>query len=103
MSEVPAIEEAFLAEVERIAARRPDLGPLAHGMLAAAVLDIASDSRSFARVFALEHALVVREVHTLVGAGLLALLDRDVRTQRCRYAVLSNANEPIARNLLAPS
>ncbi|RZK86850.1 MAG: hypothetical protein EOO66_21245 [Methylobacterium sp.] len=87
MSEPPADAETFLAVTDSVAALQPGLSTLEAGILAALHLDLARDSRSFARVFGLEHALVLRAVETLAGdAGLLALQDRNPRTQRTRYA-----------------
>jgi hypothetical protein len=87
MSEPPADAETFLAVTDSVAALQPGLSTLEAGILAALHLDLARDSRSFARVFGLEHALVLRAVETLASdAGLLALQERNARTQRTHYA-----------------
>ncbi|MGX5775258.1 hypothetical protein [Methylorubrum zatmanii] len=85
MSEPPADAETFLAATDTIAALRPELNLLEAGILAGLHLGLASDSRSFARVFGVEHALVLRAVEALAGAALLTVTARDARTQRTRY------------------
>ncbi|WP_264049361.1 Rha family transcriptional regulator [Methylobacterium flocculans] len=88
MSEPPVDAETFLAVTDSVAALQPGLSTLEAGILAALHLGLATDSRSFARVFGIEHALVLRAVETLASdAGLLALTERNARTQRTRYAV----------------
>ncbi|MCJ2032781.1 hypothetical protein [Methylobacterium sp. J-068] len=82
-----ALAETFLAVTDSVAALQPGLSNLEAGILAALHLGLAEDSRSFARVFGIEHALVLRAVETLASeAGLLALAERNPRTQRTRYA-----------------
>lgn len=85
MSEPPADADTFLAATDTIAAMRADLSLLEAGILAGLHLDLAADSRSFARVFGVEHALVLRALETLIGNGLVAATARDARTQRTRY------------------
>ncbi len=85
MSEPPADAETFLAATDTIAALRTDLSMLEAGLLAGLHLGLAGDSRSFARVFGVEHALVLRAVETLIDGDLLAVTARDPRTQRTRY------------------
>lgn len=88
MSEPPADAETFLAVTDSLAALQPGLSTLEAGVLAALHLDLAADSRSFARVFGVEHALVLRAVETLVSeAGMLTVTERVPRTQRTRYGV----------------
>ncbi len=59
------------------------LSPLSAGILAALDLGLARDSRTFARVFDIAHALVLREYTTLIeDLGFLAIQRRDERTQR---------------------
>ncbi|MEN3209052.1 hypothetical protein [Methylorubrum populi] len=86
MSEPAADAETFLAATDTIAALRPDLSLLEAGLLAGLHLGLAADSRSFARIFGVEHALVLRAVEGLTGATLLTVTARDGRTQRTRYA-----------------
>ena len=85
-SEPAADAETFLAATDTIAALRPDLSLLEAGLLAGLHLGLAADSRSFARIFGVEHALVLRAVEGLTGATLLTVTARDGRTQRTRYA-----------------
>ncbi|MCJ2129061.1 hypothetical protein [Methylobacterium sp. E-045] len=86
MSEPPADAETFLAVTDSIADLQPGLSTLEAGLLAGLHLKLAADSRSFARVFGVEHALVLRAVETLSGeAELLAVIERNQRTQRTRY------------------
>ncbi|KQT47706.1 formate dehydrogenase [Methylobacterium sp. Leaf456] len=96
MSEPPADAETFLATTDTIAALRPELSLLESGILAGLHLGLADDSRSFARVFGVEHALVLRAVETLAGEALVSVTARDARTQRTRYA----ASE-VGRSVLA--
>lgn len=84
-SEPAAAAETFLAATDTIAALRPDLSLLEAGLLAGLHLGLAADSRSFARIFGVEHALVLRAVEGLTGATLLTVTARDGRTQRTRY------------------
>ncbi|MGE7155875.1 hypothetical protein ACQKJ1_19280 [Methylorubrum rhodesianum] len=84
-SEPAADAETFLAATDTIAALRPELSLLEAGILAGLHLGLAADSRSFARIFGVEHALVLRAVETLTGDALLTVTARDPRTQRTRY------------------
>lgn len=86
MSEPPADAETFLAATDTIAALRPELNLLEAGILAGLHLGLAGDSRSFARIFGVEHALVLRAVEALAGEALVTVTARDQRTQRTRYA-----------------
>ena len=85
MSEPPADAETFLAATDAVAALQPDLSTLEAGLLAALHLGLAEDSRSFARVFGIEHALVLRAVESLTAETLITVTARDGRTQRTRY------------------
>ena len=58
-------EAEFMAETQRLTAACPGLSPLGAGILAAMTLGIAQDSRSFARIFDISHALVLREAAVL--------------------------------------
>lgn len=78
-------EAAFVAALDRVSTARPDLDPLAAGLLAALDLGLPGDSRAFARTFGVEHALVLRALSGLDEAGLVAVTARDGRTQRTRY------------------
>lgn len=83
-------EAAFVAALDRVSAARPDLDPLAAGLLAALDLGLPGDSRAFARTFGVEHALVLRALSGLDEAGLVAVTDRDGRTQRTRYTTANS-------------
>nr|WP_204262673.1 hypothetical protein [Methylobacterium sp. BTF04] len=76
-----------MAVTDSVVALQPDLSTLEAGILAALHLRLAADSRSFARIFGVEHALVLRGVETLVGdVGLISVTTRNERTQRTHYA-----------------
>ncbi len=77
----------FMDEVARICKVDPWVSTLGAGILAAISLEIARDSRAFAKAFGIEHALVLREVQTLVELDRLIVTKRDERTQRCSYEV----------------
>ena len=100
MSEPPADAETFLATTDTVAALRPELSLLEAGILAGLHLGLAGDSRSFARVFGVEHALVLRAVESLVAETLVAVTARDSRTQRTRYAA-SEAGRDVLSALAA--
>lgn len=80
-------EEAdYMALVDALEAASGKISRLGAGILAAAARDIASDSRSFSRIFGVAHALVLRELVTLgAEGGSLRIRQRDERTQRTRY------------------
>ncbi|GEM_PF-938774 len=86
----------YFAEVERLCEGDPSLSSLAAGILAGMTLGVAHDSRSFARLLGIEHALVLREVELLSSAGSLAITARDPRTSRTSYARASRS--PMAAN-----
>ncbi len=96
MSVPPADADTFLAATDTIAALRTELSLLEAGILAGLHLGLAQDSRTFARVFGVEHALVLRAVDTLIDGDLLAVTARDARTQRTRYEAT-----PAGRDILA--
>lgn len=96
--EPPADAETFLALTDTIA-ELGDLERLEAGLLAGLHLGFASDTRSFARIFGIEHALVLRALETLNGPdGLLTVTERDGRTQRTRFAA-SEAGQLLLANL----
>lgn len=81
-------ETAFLARVEAITERAPELSALDAAVLASLEAEIAADSRSFANVFGVAHALVLRAVSELAdGFGLITVTARDDRTQRSRLSL----------------
>lgn len=78
--------KAYFDLVEMHQRHDPVLTALQAGIIAAAELGIASDSRTFARVFGIEHALVLRDLsgfsHRDVG---VSITKRDERTMRTYY------------------
>lgn len=95
-------EAAFIALSEALAGR--GLGMLAAMLLAAAEMGIAADSRSFARIFGVEHALVLRELVAMEHefgeheVGLITAIRRDERSQRLHFRLT-----PAAVALIAPA
>lgn len=86
----------YMALVEALMAASERLAPLGAGILAALQLDIAADSRTFARLLGVAHALVLREVNIMgIDGGSIRILKRDPRTQRTRYAL-----SPLGKNLI---
>lgn len=97
--EPPADAATFMAATDAITALRLDLTRLEAGLLAGLHLGLASDTRSFARIFGVEHALVLRALESLSGeAGLLAIVERNARTQRTLYAATQDG-EAVLRGL----
>lgn len=88
--------ERFLTLVARLKAEDPQLTPIQAALLVAAGLDIARDSRTFARLLGLAHALVLRELTALTEhADLLRIEKRDGRTLRTHYALGAGAQRYI--------
>jgi hypothetical protein len=82
------ITRLYLSRVESLIAADPRLTPLAAGILAAAELDIAHDSRAFCRALDVSHALVLREIDALAhDLGLIRITKRDGRTSRTCYEI----------------
>lgn len=77
--------------MDGLLATRSDLvDPMGAAVIAAAHLDLCHDSRTFARIFGVAHALVIRAVTTLSDeAGLLEVEHRSERSQRIRYRLTS--------------
>ncbi|MEK1929994.1 MAG: hypothetical protein AAAC47_09450 [Pararhizobium sp.] len=76
-------EEDFLALVEAIRSQDARLSPLGAGIIAAISEGIADDSRTFAGLFGIAHALVLREINLLCGPDApIEMVRRDARTQR---------------------
>lgn len=102
-SERPEVER-FMALIARLQADDPLLTPIQAGLVVAAGLGIAGDSRTFARLLGLAHALVLRELTALVARNLLRVTKRDGRTMRsyfmpgdaaARYAALFEIDDTI--------
>lgn len=86
MTDEGSIAEVYMAEVESLMLRDGRLSSLAAGVLAALRLDIAHDSRTFAKALSINHALALREVEILTSDyGLLEVTERNKRTQRTFY------------------
>jgi hypothetical protein len=78
--------EHFLACVARLKAEAPHLTAIQAGLLVAAHLGVAHDSRTFAGKLGLAHALVLRELNALAEQGaLLHIESRDGRTMRTAF------------------
>lgn len=91
MSAEEAGTERFLSLVGEAQAEDPSLTPLQAALIVAARLGIASDSRTFARVIGVAHALVLRELGVLEAEGArLRIIKRDARTMRSWYALADN-------------
>ena len=82
-------EEAFLEIVGHVRVQAPELSPLAAAILVALHLEICRDSRTFSRLFAIPHALVLREVTGLSGDAvpLVTIVGRSHRSQRTELAL----------------
>lgn len=79
-------EAEFMALVDALAVQSGKISRLSAAILAAAALEIASDSRSFARILGVAHALVLREIAALsADGGYIRIRQRDERTQRTKY------------------
>lgn len=79
-------EAEYMAIVDALMAVSSSLTSLGAGIIAGLALDIATDSRTFARLLGIAHALVLREI-LLLGqdGGYVRIKQRDPRTQRTRY------------------
>jgi hypothetical protein len=91
-------EEAFLAGVAQLCAEEPTLSQVGAAILLALHLGICADSRTFARLFGIEHALVLRGVTELADGVFVTVTGRNARTQRTGLALTEGA-----RSLLASS
>ncbi|WP_313198993.1 hypothetical protein [Rhizobium sp.] len=80
--------ERFLSLVAERQAKDPRLTSLQAALIVAAEEDIALDSRSFARLLGVAHALVLRELNALVTmGGPLRIVKREARTLRSFYVI----------------
>lgn len=80
----------------------PELTPVQAGILVAADQKIALDSRTFARIFGVAHAIVLRELNALLqSTDLLTVTKRDARTLRTHY--VSTIKNPGMNNAEPPS
>lgn len=95
-------EKRFLELVATVCAAAPPVTPMGASVLLALHFGICQDSRTFARMFDVPHALVLREVTTLSEEhDLVTLLDRNPRTQRTALA-LGDAAQVLLSRVLAP-
>ncbi|NIZ00590.1 hypothetical protein [Thalassospira lucentensis] len=86
MTETPPDSDQFMDLVARLCTAQPDLTPIQAGIIIAAQQNIARDSRTFARLLGLAHALVLRELNALLqSCTVLKLVKRDERTLRTFY------------------
>ncbi|MBY5835186.1 hypothetical protein J3P71_28000 (plasmid) [Rhizobium leguminosarum] len=86
MSEEAFDVDRFLALVAAAQGKDVGLTSVQAGLLVAAELGIARDSRAFARKLGIAHSLVLRELNVLVEReGLLRIVKRDLRTMRVHY------------------
>jgi hypothetical protein len=88
MSEAPD-SEVFMSRVDALLKGRValEISPLAAGVVVAIDMGIA-DSRSFARLLGVEHALVLREIAQLSGPdGLIKVTGRQAKTLRTSLAL----------------
>ncbi|MBX4909035.1 MULTISPECIES: hypothetical protein [Rhizobium] len=80
--------DRFLALVAATQDGDAALTSLQAGLLVAAELGIASDSRSFARMLGIAHALVLRDLSALTERDdKLRIVKRDPRTMRVHYSL----------------
>ncbi|TAU54941.1 hypothetical protein ELI43_20005 [Rhizobium leguminosarum] len=88
MSEEPSDVDRFLALVAAAQGRDIRLTSIQAGLLVAADLGIARDSRAFARLLGIAHSLVLRELNVLEEReGVLQIVKRDLRTMRVHYTL----------------
>ncbi|KAB2685477.1 MULTISPECIES: hypothetical protein [Brucella/Ochrobactrum group] len=92
-------EAEYMAMVDALLTASRSLSGLGAGIIAALALDIASDSRTFARMLSVAHALVLREISVLgQDHGYVRIRQRDPRTQRTRYE-LNAAGQRLVREV----
>jgi hypothetical protein len=90
-------EADFLALVEAVRSQDATLSPLGAGIITAISQGIADDSRTFARLFGIAHALVLREVNLLCGPQApIEIVRRDARTQRTHLKLTVKGNTLMA-------
>ncbi|MFF0952398.1 hypothetical protein ACFYE9_33720 [Rhizobium leguminosarum] len=87
MSEEASEVDRFLALVAAAQGRDIRLTSIQAGLLVAAELGIARDSRAFARKLGIAHSLVLRELNDLAEREGLQIVKRDLRTMRVHYTL----------------
>jgi hypothetical protein len=98
MTEAPD-SEVFMSRVDALLKGRVglEISPLAAGVVVAIDMGIA-DSRSFARLLGVEHALVLREIAQLSGPdGLIEVTGRQPKTLRTSLALSERGALLLAR------
>jgi hypothetical protein len=96
--------EHFLTSVARLQAEVPHLTAIQAGLLVAAHLGAAHDSRAFAGKLGLAHALVLRELNALAEHGaMLRIEKRDARTMRTFFTPGAEAGRLLALLPSAPT
>jgi hypothetical protein len=97
-AEPPISEEQFLGAVASLCEAEAHLTQLGAGVLVALHHGIAGDSRSFARIFGVEHALVLREVTALADdVAVISVVERNAKTHRTRYALNPRGEDLVSR------
>ena len=100
MSAVPVqdlSEFEFLAAVENLCTDAPWLSAIGASILLALEFGIAGDTRTFARVFGIAHALVLRELNALADDhGAVTIIEREPRTQRMSYELTDTARSLVS-------
>jgi hypothetical protein len=93
-----SLQENFLTFAEAVRTRDTTLSPLAAGIVVAISKGIANDSRTFARLFGIAHALVLREINLLCGPEApIEIIRRDARTQRTHLKLTVKGDRLTAR------
>ncbi|MBY5843963.1 hypothetical protein HFN50_10795 [Rhizobium leguminosarum] len=88
MSEEASDADRFLALVAAAQVRDIRLTSIQAGLLVAADLGIARDSRAFARLLGIAHSLVLRELNVLAEReGVLQIVKPDLSTMRVHYTL----------------
>ncbi|MDR9762729.1 hypothetical protein RJJ37_24290 [Rhizobium redzepovicii] len=88
MSKELSDADRFFALVAAAQAGDIRLTSMQAGLLVAAELGIARDSRAFARKLGIAHSLVLRELNALAAReGVLEIVKRDPRTMRVHYTL----------------
>jgi len=92
--------ERFLALVAAAQEKDPALTSIQAAIIVAVELDIAKDSRNFAKVLGIEHALALRELNALADRDMVIVQKRDPRTLRTFYqlAVLASGKINLERS-----
>ena len=91
-------EDDFLALIEAIRRQDATLSPLGAGIIAAISEGIVDDSRTFAKLFGIAHALVLREINLLCGPDApIEVVRREARTQRAHLKLTVKGDRLTAR------